>query len=371
MFHLATGLLGLFVVFRFILPLPIPIRARVTLSAMTLLVCQHHLISRIVFGTMFSPEVLGVVMLAVNWLFGTILLLTVFQFALDIVTLLRSLVNQRWAGAPASARYAIGATALLLAAFGVSQAIRVPPVKEIEIAVRNLPPAFDGYRLVQLTDLHLSRIFEAPWTEAVVRATNALKPDLIVVTGDVIDGTVEARRGNTEPLKNLAAVDGVYVIPGNHEYYFGYPEWTARFRALGMRSLDNGHAVIERAGARLVLAGVTDPAALSAGFAGPDISQALAGAPVDAPVILLDHRSKDAALNARAGADLQLSGHTHGGMILGFDRFIASFNNGYVSGRYDVDGMPLYVSNGTALWIGFALRLGVPSELTTIVLRRA
>ncbi|WP_216672580.1 metallophosphoesterase [Corallococcus exiguus] len=369
-FHLATGILGLFVIVRFIAPLPWSMRLRMALSVTTALVSLHHLFSRIA-GTMFSPEVPRAAIIAVNWLFGTILLIAVFQLVLDIATALRALVRRRWVSAPTVARYVLGMAALSLAAFGVNQAARVPPVKHIEIAIRDLPREFDGFRVVQLTDLHLSRLFEAPWAEAVVRETNALKPDLIVITGDLIDGTLENRRHDIEPLKKLSAAHGVYVSPGNHEYYFGYSDWMARFKELGLRPLANAHTVLRRGGAELVLAGVTDPTALASGLPGPDVHQAIAGAPAGVPILLLNHQPKQAALSARAGASLQLSGHTHGGMIVGFDRLIARFNNGYVSGRYDVEGMPLYVSNGTALWLGFALRMGVPSELTSIVLRAA
>jgi predicted MPP superfamily phosphohydrolase len=204
-----------------------------------------------------------------------------------------------------------------------------------------------------------------------VEAANRQDADLIVISGDLIDGTLTARREDVEPLKGLRSRNGVYVIPGNHEYYFGYPGWMQRFAELGLRPLTNSHAVIARAGAQFVLAGVTDLAAGMAGFPGPDIAKAIEGAPAGSPVILLNHQPREAALAAQAGITLQLSGHTHGGMIRGLDRIVARANNGFVSGLYDVEGMPLYVNNGTALWIGFAVRLGVPSELTTIVLRAA
>lgn len=371
MFHLATALLGIFVTIRFVWPLPWPKTTRVAVSCAIMVVSQHHLASRIVFGTMFSPEVPRWSLIAVNWLFGAILLLVGLQLVLDILTVLRSLLSRRKSSVPAWARYMIGLLALSVSAVGVNQAVRVPPVKTVEIAIKGLPLEFDGYRIVQLADLHISRLFQAPWVEAVVERTNAAKPDLIVIAGDVIDGYVDARGQDVEPLGHLRAPDGVYVIPGNHEYYFGYPEWMKRFKELGMQTLQNSHAVLQRGQTGVVLAGVTDLAAVGRDFPGPDPGEAIRGAPSGMPVILLDHQPKQALLNARAGASLQLSGHTHGGMILGFDRFIALFNNGYVSGKYDVQGMPLYVTNGTALWNGFALRLGKPSELTVIVLRRA
>ena len=130
--------------------------------------------------------------------------------------------------------------------FGVWQAIGVPRLKDVTVVIPNLPEAFDGYTLVQLTDLHISRLFPASWTRAVVEATNRLGVDLIVVTGDVIDGSVASRRSGVEPLRGLRAPDGVYLIPGNHEYLSGYDSWMEHLASLGMHVLANAHAVIAR-----------------------------------------------------------------------------------------------------------------------------
>jgi predicted MPP superfamily phosphohydrolase len=271
---------------------------------------------------------------------------------------------------PDGFRYVMAAVAAALAAVGVHAALRVPPLKDIEICIRGLPSQFDGYTMLQLTDLHISRLFPTVWARAVVERANGLGANLIVVTGDLIDGTLAARRGDVEPLRDLRAEDGVYVIPGNHEYFFGYRSWMAYYAAMGMRLLENDHVILDRHGGQLVLAGVTDLSASHAGFPVPDLAAALKGAPKDAPIILLDHQPREARRSASFGVALQLSGHTHGGMVIGLDRLTARVNAGYVSGRYDVDGMALYVNNGTALWPGFALRLGRPSELTRITLRR-
>ena len=169
----------------------------------------------------------------------------------------------------------------------------------------------------------------------------------------------------------MKATDGVYVISGNHEYIFGYSTWMTHFAALGLLSLENRRIVLERNGGKLVLAGITDRAPRRRGYTDRDLAAVLEGAPKGVPVILLDHQPSDARHAAKLGVALQLSGHTHGGLILGLDRLAARANAGYVSGRYDVDGMTLYVNNGTALWPGFALRLGRPSELTRITLRQA
>ncbi|KAG0922727.1 hypothetical protein G6F35_017967 [Rhizopus arrhizus] len=143
------------------------------------------------------------------------------------------------------------------------------------------------------------------------------------------------------------------------------------FRALHMQVLENSHLQVRRGEAALTIAGVTDPVAARYGLPLPDLDAALAGADPSAPVILLDHRPRNAREAAARGVTLQLSGHTHGGQIIGMDQLVKRANGGYVSGRYEVDGMTLYVSNGAGLWAGFPARIGVPSEITLLTLRRA
>jgi predicted MPP superfamily phosphohydrolase len=370
-FRLIFSLPVVLVLTRFIWPLQLPLWIRGVLAVLVLVASQYHYWSRLSSGSVFSPEFPRVVIILFNWAFGAIILLALMQLVLDGVTLLAMLVHGGRVSVPDDVRYAIGAIAGVLAAIGVHQAIRVPPVKDIEIAIPGLAPQFDGYTMLQLTDLHISRLFPRAWARAMVERANSLGANLIVVTGDLIDGALASRRADVEPLRDLHAEDGVYVIPGNHEYFFGYRAWIAHFAAMGMRVLENAHAVIERDGGQLVIAGVTDLSAAHTGQLPHDLVAALKGAPEGVPVILLDHQPKDARRAAALGIALQLSGHTHGGMVVGLDRLAARANNGYVSGRYEVDGMTLYVNNGTALWPGFALRLGRPSELTRITLRRA
>ena len=331
---------------------------------------QFHLWSRLSSGSVFAPEFPRFAVILFNWAFGALLLLAVIQLVLDAGALLTMLVRSQVIREPDWLRYAAALLATLLAALGVSNALRVPPVKDVAVAIRDLPAAFDGYRIVQLTDLHVSRLFPARWAQAVVTRSNAAGADLIVVTGDFIDGSVQMRRTDVEPLKHLQAPDGVYAIPGNHEYFFDYRAWMRHLAGMGFRMLPNAHAVINRNGARLVVAGVTDLSAPSVGEAAPNLGLAVEGAPSGAPIVLLDHQPRQARIAAARGVALQLSGHTHGGMLLGLDRLVARANAGYVSGRYELGEMTLYVSNGTGLWPGFALRLGVPSEITRFTLRR-
>jgi predicted MPP superfamily phosphohydrolase len=370
MFHLVFALPWLYVVSRTLLPLPWPVAVKIVVALILLIGAQFHYWSRLSSGSVFAPEFPRPLIILFNWVFGGIALLAVFQIALDLTALIATLAGIGGTMNWIEARYAIALAAFALAALGVAQAVRVPPLKDVAVEIPNLPPAFEGYTLVQLTDLHISRLFPAAWTRAVVDATNRLAADLIVITGDVIDGSVASRRADVEPLRGLIAPDGVHLCPGNHEYLSGYDSWMAHLASLGMRALPNAHSVITRGADQLVIAGVTDPSARGANRPLPDLGAALAGCPPDAPIVLLDHEPRKAPQAAAAGVALQLSGHTHGGMITGLDRLVARGNGGFDTGRLGVGGKTLYVNNGTGIWPGFALRLGKPSELTRITLRR-
>ena len=311
---------------------------------------------------------------ALGWLFGTLILLAAFLFLKD-VGLIACLVLRK-AGCPLNLPFSVsqwnglfGLFALLLSAIGVWQSVRVPDVRTVEIALARLPAELDGLRVVQLSDLHASRLLQAPWVRAVVEKTNALNPDLILITGDLIDGTPESRAADVLPLQDLWARQGVFAIPGNHEYYASNPQWLSAFGDLGMRMLLNEHVVINEKGRNLVVAGITDRAAERTAAPMPDLQAALDGTPKDTPIILMAHRPDSARANADAGVDLQLSGHTHGGQVLGLHYIAQYVNDGLVSGLCRIGDMQLYVSNGTGLWNGFPVRLGRPAEITQFVLR--
>ena len=348
----------------------LPLSIKIVAAVLVLVALQFHRWSKLSSGSMFAPEFPRPVVALFNWAFGAIVLLALLQFLLDAGLLVGLLIHGGIVSAPDGVRYGLAGLAGLAAAIGVQQAMRVPPLKDVEVGIPGLPRQFDGYTILQLTDLHISRLFPESWARAVVQRSNKLGVDLIAITGDLIDGTLEARRADIEPLRDLKATDGVYVISGNHEYIFGYSAWMARFAELGLLSLENRSVVLDRNGGKLAVAGITDRASRHRGqHPVRDLAAVLEGIPDGVPVILLDHQPSDARNAARLGVALQLSGHTHGGLILVIDRLAAPANAGFVSGRYNVDGMTLYVNNGTGLWPGFALRLGRPSELTRITLR--
>lgn len=367
-------LMGLYVAWRLFWPLRLPVWAKALLSLLLVGLAVQLRIVATFWGTMASPEIpkMAIAVLATGS--TAVLLLALAMLLFDAGLLLaRVLRLPRAVSAlrtPLLCPLAAG-VALLLSAYGVSQGMAVPKPRQVEVAIKDLPAAFDGYRMLQLTDIHASRLLTGDWVRQVVAESNALKPDLIVITGDLIDGTVDARRDDYLPLGDLHAPDGVIAITGNHEYYAQYSDWMQAFRALHMQVLENSHTRVRRGDAALTIAGVTDPVAARYGLPLPDLQAALAGADPAAPVILLDHRPRNAADAAARGVKLQLSGHTHGGQIIGMDQLVKRANGGFVSGRYEVDGMTLYVSNGAGLWAGFPARIGVASEITLFTLRRA
>lgn len=363
------GLPLLVVILNWLWPLPLPLGVKVIAAALVVVAALYHYWSRLSSGSVFAPEFPRPFIILFNWAFGAILFLTLLQIGLDLGALMMALATWQPVHISVGGRETIGAMAGILAAIGVANALKVPPVRDVTVTIQGLSPAFDGYRLIQLSDMHISRLFPARWAASVVERTNAVGADMIVVTGDFIDGSVAMRRADVAPLAQLHAPDGVLAIPGNHEYYFDYADWLRHLSSLGFHLLLNSHVVITRGTGQLVFAGVTDRSAPRHGQTGPDLVAALDGRPAEAPVVLLDHQPGDARTAAAQGVALQLSGHTHGGMILGLDRLVARGNNGFVSGRYDVGGMMLYVSNGTGLWPGFALRLGRPPEITCFHLR--
>nr|WP_235808060.1 hypothetical protein [Pseudomonas savastanoi] len=154
----------LYVIARFLWPMPWALSARIAVALLLVLASQYHLYCRFSSGSVFSPEFPRTVVMLFNWAFGAILLLAVLQIIVDIATLLTMLMRRQALTIPANLRYVIGVAALALAAIGVQQAVRVPPVKDIQIAIKNLPVQFEGYKVLQLTDMHISRLFDAPWT---------------------------------------------------------------------------------------------------------------------------------------------------------------------------------------------------------------
>ena len=305
-----------------------------------------------------------------SWLFASQLLLIVVAFVKDIFFLIFRLAGYPIHVSLTNLAFVIGTFCMILGAYGSFSALKQPQIRQVTIEIENLPSAFDGFTVAQLSDLHISALLEKSRLEKIIHSTLALNPDLIVVTGDIVDGRVEVRQQDVMPLAKLHAPYGVFAVEGNHDHYVDYDGWMRFLPTLGFTVLHNSHQIITRNGQSIALAGVNDPMAKRYHRELPDIEKALSGLPKGMPVILLSHQIKNSREYAHHGVALQLSGHTHGGQILGMHWLAQALNDGFVKGKYDVDGMTLYVNRGTGLWYGFPIRLGIFGEITLFTLRK-
>ena len=256
-----------------------------------------------------------------------------------------------------------------IAAWGQYNGTVPPSVNEIELSFPGLPASLEGYRIAQVSDLHCSSAARGWRTRAVVRQVNDLKPDLICLTGDYVDGKVADLDDDLAPLKELRARDGVYGVRGNHEYYTDRIAWRKWFRKNGFSLLANT-CVFPHAG--LALGGVNDDqSAQRFRDVRADVGRAFAAATNGEFRVLMEHRPIFAVSNAVEHAvDLQLSGHTHGGVAPLIFRVVSRYNRGYVRGIYRIGSMKLCVSPGCGQWVGFPIRFFNPAEITVITLRK-
>jgi predicted MPP superfamily phosphohydrolase len=243
-------------------------------------------------------------------------------------------------------------------------------VVRVEHAIEGWPRALDGYRIVQISDLHVAALLGKAWAARLVQRCNALGPDLIAITGDLVDGKVEHFGDEVEPFAQLAARDGVYFVTGNHDHYAGGEPWLERLSRLPLQVLSNRRVRIARGDAGFELAGVDDYSAgkLDRGH-GHDLNAALHGWHGETPLLLLAHDPRSFVEAQARGVHLQLSGHTHGGQLWPF-RYLVRLQTPYVSGRYRSGRSELYVSQGTGFW-GPPLRVLAPAEITEHVIRAA
>ncbi|MDR1777517.1 MAG: metallophosphoesterase [Desulfovibrio sp.] len=374
MFVLLLGLLVfLWLLVRALLPLSLPRGVKAVVAVLLFIFSFQHFFYRYFLGGMASPELPFPLLLLATGVFVALLFLFLLTLTWDIVLVLNRLrmgTRRRGAFSPGRRQAVMTCLAVIPAVCGVRNALAVPEIRRLETALPALPAALDGLTIAQISDLHVSSLLHAPRVRAIVDGVNALKPDIVVFTGDMVDGFPDRRAEGVAPLRDLRAARGIFACAGNHEYYADFNAWMRVFPNLGIHTLLNTHRTLPVNGENLVLAGVTDIVAPRFGLPPPDTRAALAGAPEDAFTVLLDHRPINAAANAEAGADLQLSGHTHGGQILGMTALVAAYNQGYLYGWYQRGNMKLYVSSGAGLWSGLPVRLGVPSEIAVLTLRR-
>jgi uncharacterized protein len=260
---------------------------------------------------------------------------------------------------------------------GQREARLAPGVQRLSVEIRNLPRSFVGYRIAQLTDIHIRGKADRKRVRELVAQVNALDVDLIAITGDVVDGPLEDLRSDLSPLGELRARDGVYLAVGNHEYYAGVDACVGEFERLGFHVLLNAHRIIDRGLDRIVVAGVTNPrrgmhgasyAALQGRIASlpSDPSAAIRGAPLRVPRILLAHQPKSVMEARGLGFDLALAGHTHGGQFFPFN-LAEPLVFPYAAGLQRDGPMLVFVGRGIGTF-GPPLRLGSAPQLAVLEL---
>ena len=262
---------------------------------------------------------------------------------------------------------AVGVTllALTIGGIGLRAVLRGPVVKRLELGLRRWPRELNGFRIVQLSDIHISTTVGRRFAQSLVDRVNELRPDLIVVTGDLVDGDVERVGPEVAPFADLRAPHGVFFVTGNHDYYSGADAWVRRVEELGLRPLRNQRVVIGSNGASFDLAGVEDyHAHLISRHRRSDVAEAVRDREGDRALVLLAHDPATFPAAVRHGVDLQLSGHTHGGQIWPFKYFVR-LATPYVAGHYRDGDSQLYVSRGTGFW-GPPMRFLAPAEITEI-----
>ncbi len=387
----------------FRLPLPLPLR--LLLMALPIAISQIYNIQHRLFGSLSGPDVPALVLELQIWAFATMILVFFLVVSRDlaglVLRLVRAIARKKATPAPAaSARSAhtepspapksdafsrrafltgsamLGAGALV-SGFGVRNAIATPVINAWDLWLPNLPEGMEGFRLVHLADLHLGPLSRTKNLTEFVSNINDMRPDIICLGGDLADGSPAWRCADDIPRGNLAqlfgrlhSTYGTYACTGNHEYYSAYKTWLSIWQEQGIRFLHNASITLPHKDAQLVLAGLNDPVSGTRYTSLTPFTAEQEVQPERTFRLLLDHRPTAAHANAALGAQLQLSGHTHGGQCPGLSHAIARANQGFVRGWYDVDGMPLYVTCGAALWPGFAMRINTPAEAACITLHK-
>jgi predicted MPP superfamily phosphohydrolase len=257
--------------------------------------------------------------------------------------------------------------ALAFSAVGLRGGLAGPQLAKVEVWLERWPAALDGFRIVQISDIHIGPILDRAFSRELADRVNALKPDLVAVTGDLVDGSVSKLRDEVTPFGDIRGRFGVFFVTGNHDHYSGADGWSARLQELGFQILRNERITLEADGASFELAGVDDHRSGYETFGGEDLDAALADLPPDRFVLLLAHDPTTFKKARRMGVDLQLSGHTHGGQIWPFAWFVR-LAIPWVAGLYRSGDAQLYVSRGTGFW-GPPMRLFAPAEITEIRLR--
>lgn len=309
------------------------------------------------------------------WL-GVLFYLFVSTVALDVATVLMGAAGHQSAAVSTSDVFLraratlIVAIALMASTVALRRGLAPPITKRVSIELENFPEAMNGFRIVQISDIHIGPILGRRFAALLRDRIAELEPDLIAVTGDLVDGRVSHLIDEVAPLASLRAPHGIYFVTGNHDYYSGAQDWIEHVTGFGWQPLRNRSTTVERDGAKFELVGVDDPhGAILTGEGGEDLPRALESVEPSRAIVLLAHDPATFRRARKTRVGLQISGHTHGGQIWPFGWAVRA-SVPWVAGHYWAGNAQIYVSSGTGFW-GPPMRLGTRAEITEIVLSRA
>ncbi len=301
-------------------------------------------------------------------LFSMLFVLTLLRELLLLLMAVLGAVDLLTPAFIAASRQTTAAAVLVLAGllslWAVGNARRTAAVVRVDVPIEQLPAALHGFTIAQISDVHVGPTIKRSYVQAIVERVNALRADMVAVTGDLVDGSVPELAAHVAPLAALASRHGTFFVTGNHEYYSGAEAWVRELRRLGVVVLMNEHVLLQHDGASLALAGVSDFSAHHFDAAQrSDPQRAIDGVPASTVVrVLLAHQPRSAEAASRAGYQLQLSGHTHGGQLLPWN-FLVRLQQPFTAGLNRLRSLWVYTSRGTGYW-GPPMRLGAPSEIT-------
>ncbi|MBF0443259.1 MAG: metallophosphoesterase [Oligoflexales bacterium] len=266
-------------------------------------------------------------------------------------------------------------SSVLIATIGVSSGIhevrKDVDVKQVKVKLPRFPESLGGFKIIQISDFHIGMpLSKRDTVETVVKKINDLNPDLVVLTGDIVDGSVPTLKDIVAPIRNLKTKYGVFLATGNHEYYASAPDWIDEFSSLGIRMLLNESIVIGNQGAAFELAGIPDYNADKIMKTHEvDLGRTFKDHNPDLTTILISHQPKIIYDLDKYDVGLVLSGHTHGGQIWPWG-LLVHLTQPYIKGLHKYKGRTqVYVSQGTGYW-GPPMRIGTKAEITLITIDR-